>query len=720
VGKSTLVNRWLAEMAADNYRGAARVFGWSFYSQGSGERVTSADRFIAGALAWFGDPNPITGSPWDKGQRLAGLIKQQRTLLVLDGLEPLQAEHDFDKGRIKDPGLAALVTELARNNPGLCLITSREEVADLRRFPQTVQARNLEQISAAAGRALLRVGGVRGTDLELEEASRAFGNHALAVKLLAAYLHEIPEHHIQHAADIPDLDLPEEHGRQPRRVMAALVGLLGDSPEVEYLRLLGLFDRPADREALAALLTPPAIPELTGRIMAVEKGDRHECLSRLRRFGLLAPTSSHRPGDLDCHPLVREHMADLLQKHFPSAWQEGNLRLYEHYKGIARELPDTIEEMAPLFYACAHGCRAGRQQETLEEVYWQRLIRMTDHYCTSKLGAFGSDLGALANFFEKLWDRPATGLREFDQAALLSWAGFSLRALGRLDEAAGPMRAGLEMRVQQENWQDATIIAGNLSELFLVTGDLDRAMEYGKRSVELADQSGDAFWHLATRTTRAGSLHQDGRLAEAEELFRQAEAMQRECQPQYPFLYSLQGYRYCDLLLELDRPAEARERAEKTLEWIKAENWPLDIGLDHLTLCRACQRLDETAEAVSHLAVAVDFLRKAGRQDYLPRGLLDRAFFCREQGQFGSARRDLDEVFEIAERCGMRLFLTDYHLESCRLLLAENDLPSAREHLVKVKKLVAETGYHRRDREVQELEKLLAVADPAKATIQTP
>jgi hypothetical protein len=124
--------------------------------------------------------------------------------LVLGGMEPLQAEHDFDKGRIKDPGLAALVTELARKNPGLCLITSREQVADLKRFPETVLERDLEQTS------------------------RAFGNHALAVNLLAAYLHQIPGHHIQHAADIPDLDIPEEKGRQPRRVMAALTVLLGD------------------------------------------------------------------------------------------------------------------------------------------------------------------------------------------------------------------------------------------------------------------------------------------------------------------------------------------------------------------------------------------------------------------------------------------------------------------------------------------------------------
>ena len=38
VGKSTLVNHWLRRMAAEHYRSAELVFGWSFYRQGtSGE-----------------------------------------------------------------------------------------------------------------------------------------------------------------------------------------------------------------------------------------------------------------------------------------------------------------------------------------------------------------------------------------------------------------------------------------------------------------------------------------------------------------------------------------------------------------------------------------------------------------------------------------------------------------------------------------------------------
>ncbi len=81
VGKTALLNVWLNRMGQDNFRGAQRVYGWSFYSQGAAEgRQASADLFIAAALEWFGDPNPDQGSPWDKGERLAELIRRQRTL----------------------------------------------------------------------------------------------------------------------------------------------------------------------------------------------------------------------------------------------------------------------------------------------------------------------------------------------------------------------------------------------------------------------------------------------------------------------------------------------------------------------------------------------------------------------------------------------------------------------------------------------------------------
>lgn len=75
----------------------------------------------------------------------------------------------------------------------------------------------------------------------------------------------------------------------------------------------------------------------------------------------------------------------------------------------------------------------------------------------------------------------------------------------------------------------------------------------------------------------------------------------------------------------------------------------LSIGLEHLSLGRVYP--SGSAEAAHHLDQAVDFLRRAGALEFLARGLLARG-----------TDRDLEEVFRIATRSGMRLHLADYHL----------------------------------------------------------
>ncbi|HEX9730602.1 MAG TPA: ATP-binding protein [Thermoanaerobaculia bacterium] len=109
VGKSSLVNRWLDRLAADGWRGAERVLGWSFYSQGTDATGASGDAFVEFALGWLGyDGEPIK-SAWEKGVELARLVRGARTLLVLDGLEPLQHPPGSQEGRVKDPAVAAHV-----------------------------------------------------------------------------------------------------------------------------------------------------------------------------------------------------------------------------------------------------------------------------------------------------------------------------------------------------------------------------------------------------------------------------------------------------------------------------------------------------------------------------------------------------------------------------------------------------------------------------------
>jgi tetratricopeptide (TPR) repeat protein len=639
-------------------------------------------------------------------------VRRQKTLLLLDGLEPLQSGQDYERGRVKDPALAALLAELAGHNPGLVAITSRERVADLAAFPETTREADLEQISAAAGRALLRVGGVTGSDAELEETARAFGCQALALNLLAAYLHELPGHPAAGAARIPDLpDVPEAAGKQPRRVMAAWAARFGESLELELLSLLGLFDRPAEAGAIRALRAEPEIPGLTEHLVELPEADWGRLLGRLRRAGLLAAESAHRPGDLDAHPLVREHFSARLGAEAPEAWREAHGRLFDYYRAQAPETPDSLEGMAPLYAAVAHGCQANRHQEARDEVFWRRIRRGADAFSLMKLGAFGADLAALSGFFDPPWRRVAPGLREISQAFVLGEAGFCLRALGRLREAMEPMRAALEARVALEDWKNAAVNAGNLSELGVSLGDLGEALEAARQSVELADRSGDAFERMCDRTVMANALLQAGRTDEAESLFWEAEAMQKEDQPGYPLLYSLRGYQYCDLLLDRGAYAEVLRRAGQTLEWMaNLPNAPvLTVALEDLSLGRAymmqaqAEGTDDLSLAEKHLERAVDGLRAAGQQQELPRGLLARAALRRARGQLERARADLEEAMRVAARGGMRLWEADAGLEGARLALAGGDPDAAREHLDQAREIIRDTGYYRRDGEVAEL-----------------
>src|SRR6266436_5079414 len=148
-------------MAAEHYRSVEFVFGWSFYRQGTSGETLSADEFLNAALDWLGDPDPRLGTGWEKGERLAKLAADRRTLLVLDGLEPLQNPPGPQEGRLREPSLQALLRELAAFNPGLCLITTRLPVADLADHAGTsALRRDLEQLSSNAGAKLLRALGV--------------------------------------------------------------------------------------------------------------------------------------------------------------------------------------------------------------------------------------------------------------------------------------------------------------------------------------------------------------------------------------------------------------------------------------------------------------------------------------------------------------------------------------------------------------------------------
>ena len=782
VGKTSLVAHWMGRLSADGWRGARRVFDWTFYSQGTREQSSaSADPFVNNALTFFGDPDPTAGSPWDKGARLAGLVAASRTLLVLDGLEPLQYPPGPMAGRLKDPTLQALLKGLAGRNPGLCVLTTRERVDDLARYHETTAPEwVLAHLSDEAGAALLRQMGVAGRQADLHEASREVEGHALTLHILGRYLAKA------HGGDVRKRDLVRFAKAEARiqgghafRAMAAYETWLADSGEdglreLAVLRLMGFFDRPAIPGCLAALRAEPVVAGLNEHLVGLGGDDWNLIVSDLEEAGLIrtspyearqvsgvgqqddevvrrlrqvlgyaGPEGPDVPpfaGDakvLDAHPLVREYFAKQLRERNPEAWREGHRRLYEHLKRSVPYHPEGLDGLQPLYQAVVHGCHAGLPEQAREEVLSARIRRRNEKYSWSRLGAIGADLGAVACFFVVPWRELVPELPDAARAWLLAEAAFCLRALGRLAEALEPMRATLALLQELGDCHQAAIAAGNLSELELTLGRVADAVRDAEQGVDFAYRSDAEFWKMGIRTTVADALHQAGRREEARERFREAEAMQAERQPQYPLLYSLQGFQYCDLLLaEAERAAwretmgpgageehgqdahatviescrEVAARAAQTVRWAEETRLSLlTIALDHLTLGRAALYrvlLDHSALPIPHsildparkrLAAGVDGLRRAGVQDCIVRGLLSRALLRFVAGAEAGARADLDEAWEIAERGEMRLFMADVLLYRARLFRDREALAAAR-------KLIEECGYHRRDEEVADTE----------------
>ena len=401
VGKSTLINHWLRAMASQHYRSAELVFGWSFYRQGTRGGTASADEFIDAALTWFGDPDPRLGTAWEKGERLANLVAGRRSLVVLDGLEPLQNRPGPQEGRLREPSLEAFLRELAAFNSGLCLITTRLPLADLADHERTAALRrDLEHLSSEAGAKLLRALGVTGSEAELRRASDEFDGHCLALTLLGSYLSDAYNGQVRCRKEVSGhLGDDIRQGVQAQRVMESYQNWFGEGLEVAVLRMLGLFDRPADERALESLRQAPAIPGLTEELTQVSPSEWQRILARLRRAKLLAGEDPHNRGDLDAHPLVREYFGEQLRSQRAEAWKECNRRLYHYYRTLAPQLPESLREMEPLFLAVISGCHAGLYREALREIYISRIQRENASFASKILGAREALLAVLIHFF---------------------------------------------------------------------------------------------------------------------------------------------------------------------------------------------------------------------------------------------------------------------------------------------------------------------------------
>jgi tetratricopeptide (TPR) repeat protein len=614
VGKTMLAQHWLQRLQREAWCGAQRVYAWSFYSQGTKEdRQASEDTFLAHALEWFGVQCEPTLSPWDKGRLLADAVarERERTLLILDGIEPLQYPPGPMGGQLRAPGVQSLLKHLARKansefrsqksegNNCLCLVTTREPLTDLADFQRregspwgSVLRVDLGNLTDEAGAALLHHTGanragaaeIKPDDKELLAASREVDGHALTLNLLGRFLARA------HGGDIRRRDLVkfeeadrEEQGGTTFKMLTAFENWFSRGSEIyrqqlAVLHILGLFDRPADAGCINVLRSPPVVEGLTDPLFTTrlnaESGqvvveplldeDWNAATSSLAEFGLLTiHTNDDGERLLDCHPLIREHFAHQLRKTAGGLWQIAHKKLFG-FLSNCRELTTLttikgvlpanlrermIQDLQPLYHAIFHGCEAGMHQLVFDEVYWSAIARGKDYYSTKRLGLWSSDLKALASFFEQPWHNPTSSLQRSDRALLLSIVAFDLQALGRFGEAPDPLRASIRICTEAGECGGAANFLGNLCLLELSLGQIGKCREDAEEALRYANLSGDYFRQVVAQAELANALHQAGNREASWQHFMAAEKLQAQKESGYPVLYAPRGFWFCDLYL---------------------------------------------------------------------------------------------------------------------------------------------------------------------------
>jgi hypothetical protein len=312
-------------------------------------------------------------------------MMRRRVLLLLDGVEPLQHGPGPQIGQLKDLGLRAVLRRFVATSPGaahgLIVLTSRLAVKDIARWHDgSAPVLDIERLSDDAGAALLRDNSIWGVDRELKAAAHDFGGHPLALALLASFLLETQTGDVRRRDRIRGLlaDADNPGHDHARRVMESYEkDWLAAQPILRaVMYIVGLFDRPISADCVRALRNEPAIKGLTDQIVKINDSEWRRAVGRLRELRLLAPPDPAALDALDAHPLVREWFGEQLKMTSNDAWQTAHGRLYEHLRDATAEGDSpSLQALAPLYQAVAHGCQAGRYRDTLKNVYIRRILQ---------------------------------------------------------------------------------------------------------------------------------------------------------------------------------------------------------------------------------------------------------------------------------------------------------------------------------------------------------
>ena len=395
-------------------------------------------------------------------------------LILLDNLE----DYLVEDGDIAEEGLRLFVERCLTQPDGARLIaTSRQEVkitaAALRGARSIPLREGLPEDDAVA---LLRDLDPQGTlglrdapEDDLRRASRLTRGIPRALEILAGILHRDP------TASLPRLLADEANfgAEVVERLVAEGHRRLGDD-ERRVMEALAVFDRPADKTAIAYLLYP-WFPGL----------DVRACLRRLVSSYFVS--ASRVTGEYSLHPLDRDYSYHQIPKPSeedtgPEAYSQCNLELRaaDFYASIRKPESEwkTLDDLTPQLAEFEHRVRARDYDgacQVLEPIDFDYL-RLWGHYAR------------VVDLREKLLGR----LTDCNlQTTNLGSLGFAYHYLGQFKRAIELHKQALSIAREIGDRTEEGRHLGNLGRACRSLGRVEQAIEFLEQALTIVRETGD-------------------------------------------------------------------------------------------------------------------------------------------------------------------------------------------------------------------------------------
>jgi DNA-binding NtrC family response regulator/tetratricopeptide (TPR) repeat protein len=398
-------------------------------------------------------------------------------------------------------------------------------------------------------------------------------------------------------------EVREQGGRAPAQAV----------PETVEAVLLARLDRLpfADRQLLqAAAVIGRTVPTfLLWAVSDLSEDDLRSGLRRLRGAEFLYEQAGGEAAHVFAHVLTQEVA-------YQSLPAEDRSRLHARIAEFLETLDPArrAAHLDRLADHCLHGQLWPRAVHYLRQAAQRALVRSAYRESAQRLEEALEALGRLPETRESL--EQAIDVR-FDLRN-------ALQPLGEFDRIARELRRAEGLATALGDGQRLGRALAYLTDYWRLMGDGERAMEAGRRALEIADAHGDVTLQVAARTWVGQLAYASADYRQAIDLFRRnvetlsgTLALERLGMPQLPAVHSRTCLAWC--LAELGEFPEAISRGREGMHLARGVDHPLSLAVAGAGLGTALVRRGDFAEGATVLEDALARCQTGNLPLWIPR-----------------------------------------------------------------------------------------------------